>query len=197
MQSGKTTRHPARDIDRAVLDRVPAKAVSDEESLPEESRSAEEVMEAALKAALSANSMQDLCGLSSEMMDSIYAHAYSLYQSNQLDQAESIFRFLCIYDFHNIDYSLGLGAVYQLKKDYQKAIEIYSAAYIIGNNDLRPVFHAGQCCLISEDTERARQCFELVLSDSQDPALQANASAYIKLLTTPNPRPDEATHDSP
>jgi len=195
MQSGKNTRDPARDIDRTVRGGAPIQGIGDEASLTEASRSAEEVMEAALEAALSSNSMEDLCGLSSEMMDSLYAHAYSLYQSNQLDQAESFFRFLCIYDFHNIDYSLGLGAVYQLKKDYRKAIEIYSAAYIIGNNDLRPVFHAGQCCLISEDTERARQCFELVLSDSLDPALQANASAYIKLLTTPTPRPDEAKHD--
>lgn len=33
------------------------------------------------------------------MMDGLYAHAYEFYNQGRLDEAETFFRFLCIYDF--------------------------------------------------------------------------------------------------
>ncbi|SUX55963.1 tetratricopeptide repeat protein [Chromobacterium vaccinii] len=59
--------------------------------------------------------LKDLNGIPQDMMDGLYAHAYDFYQKGKLDDAETFFRFLCIYDFYNPDYIIGLAAVYQLK----------------------------------------------------------------------------------
>lgn len=126
--------------------------------------------------------LKDVSGISSEMMDALYAQAYRLYQENRLDDAENFFRLLCIYDFHNVDYALGLGAVYQLKKNYEKAIELYAAAYIIGNKELRPILYAGQCGLMMKDTLCAKQCFELVMDESEDTELRSLAQSYLSAL---------------
>ncbi|CAK8743609.1 hypothetical protein SODG_006745 [Sodalis praecaptivus] len=63
----------------------------------------------------------------------------------QLENAAVFFRFLCIYDCHNPDYYIGLGAVYQLQKQYQKAVDIYAVAFSMAKQDYRPVFYSGQC----------------------------------------------------
>lgn len=136
------------------------------------------------EAILSGVPLKEVYGISSEMMDAIYAQAYSLYQVNKLDEAEKFFRFLCIYDFHNPDYAIGLGAVYQLKKDYQKAIEMYAAAYIVGDKELRPVLYAGQCALLLNQRDKARQCFELVSAETEDERLQSTARSYLKMLAS-------------
>jgi type III secretion system low calcium response chaperone LcrH/SycD len=83
---------------------------------------------------------KDMHGLSDETMEGIYSQAYVLYTSGRLDEAETFFRFLCIYDFNNVDYALGLGAVLQLKKRYEKALDVYAMAYTIGRQDGRALF---------------------------------------------------------
>lgn len=40
----------------------------------------------------------------------------------RLDEAETFFRFLCIYDFYNPDYTMGLAAVCQLKNNFRKHV---------------------------------------------------------------------------
>ena len=65
--------------------------------------------------------LKDIHNIPDDMMNSLYAYAYQFYQQGKLDNAETFFQFLCMYDFYNTDYFMGLAAVYQLKKQYQKA----------------------------------------------------------------------------
>ncbi len=60
--------------------------------------------------------MKDIHGVSSDTMQDVYKLAYDFYHQGKLNDAESLFRFLCIYDFYNPEYAMGLAAVYQLKK---------------------------------------------------------------------------------
>lgn len=43
---------------------------------------------------------------------------------------------------------MGLAAVYQLTKRYEKAAELYALAFVLAKDDYRPLFHAGQCNLM-------------------------------------------------
>ncbi|SUG04163.1 Type III secretion chaperone protein for YopD(SycD) [Salmonella enterica subsp. enterica serovar Pullorum] len=43
--------------------------------------------------------LKDVHGIPQDMMDGLYAHAYEFYNQGRLDEAETFFRFLCIYDF--------------------------------------------------------------------------------------------------
>ncbi len=130
----------------------------------------------------SGNTLKDVHNLPDEMMEGLYAYAYDFYNKGQLDDAATFFKFLCIYDFYNPDYYMGLAAVYQLQKQYQKAADIYAVAFSLAQNDYRPVFFSGQCQLLMQKANKAKQCFELVLEHGQDDALRIRAKAYLDTL---------------
>lgn len=126
--------------------------------------------------------LKDLHGISDDMMDNLYAHAYDFYSNGRLDDAEKFFRFLCIYDFYNTQYIMGLAAVCQMKKEYQKAIELYVLAFALMKNDYRPVFFTGQCHMNLRRAAKARQCFELVCEQSEDSELRNKAQTYMDAM---------------
>lgn len=144
----------------------------------------EQVTELLLDAINNGASFADIQGISKDTMNDIYACAYSMYNKGQLDEAETFFRFLCIYDFRNVDYIIGLAAVNQLKKNYQKASELYGIAFALGDADYRPIFYTGQCQLYLRNIDLARQCFELVCEESKDQELTAKSQTYLNCLDT-------------
>lgn len=125
---------------------------------------------------------KDIHGIPQSTMDGIYSYAYEFYQQGKLKEAETFFRFLSIYDFYNTDYVMGLAAVYQLMKRYDKATELYALAFVLAKNDYRPLFHAGQCNLMMKKSSAALHCFESVLESSEDIDLQKRSQAYLTVL---------------
>ncbi|NDL61515.1 type III secretion system translocator chaperone SicA [Acerihabitans arboris] len=135
--------------------------------------------------------LKEVHDIPQDMMEGLYAHAYNYYNKGQLDEAATFFRFLCIYDFYNPEYYIGLGAVYQLKKEYQKAADIYAVAFSLAQNDYRPIFFNGQCQLLLQKTNKARQCFELVMEQSQDESLKIRAGVYLNNLKKSDPASED------
>jgi len=139
-----------------------------------------------LEAIQSGATLKDVNGVSNDTMNDVYKLAYDFYHHGKLNDAESLFRFLCIYDFYNPEYAMGLAAVYQLKKDYQKAIDFYALAYSLSKEDYRPMFYAGQCNLMQRRAVQARKCFEIVASRCSDEALNQRANTYLLALNEIN-----------
>jgi hypothetical protein len=81
---------------------------------------------------------------------------------------------------------MGLAAVYQLKKNYAKAIEFYALAYSLSKEDFRPMFYAGQCNLMLRHSVQARKCFDIVISRCKDALLSEKAKAYVSALNKIN-----------
>ncbi|WP_338806813.1 type III secretion system translocator chaperone SicA [Pseudomonas chlororaphis] len=144
----------------------------------EEDRIAEEVMQAVIDG----TSLMDLRGVSGEQMDDLYAFAYEFYEQGRLDDAEKFFHFLCIYDFHNAQYWMGLAAVHQLKQNYQKAVDLYAVAFAQGKQDYRPMLYAGQCQLALGKAGKAKLCFEYVIERVQEQGLREQAQAYLDAM---------------
>lgn len=126
--------------------------------------------------------LKDLHGIPQATMQGIYAYAYKFYRQGELDKAESFFRFLCMYDFSCAEYHLGLGAVYQLKGEYGRAIEYYGVARSLASHDYRSVLHSGQCHLCLGNIAAARECFASVKEKSRVPCLEQAASACLGAL---------------
>lgn len=141
-----------------------------------------EYTEELIKAVQNGASMQDIHDVSNETMRGIYKLAYEFYQSGKLNDAESLFRFLCIYDFQNSEYAMGLAAVYQLKENYAVALDFYALAYTLAKEDYRPMFYAGQCNLMLCRTARARKCFNIVAEKSVDNEMKIKAQAYLSVI---------------
>ncbi|KIJ02888.2 CesD/SycD/LcrH family type III secretion system chaperone [Xanthomonas phaseoli pv. phaseoli] len=126
--------------------------------------------------------MKDLHGVTDAAMEGVYAYAYRFYQQGKLKEAESFFRFLFMYDFRCAEYPMGLAAVYQLRGEYQKAIEYYAIAISLTKDDLRPVFHSAQCHLCLGNRSVARQSFEVVLERADIPVLRDAAKACLDVM---------------
>ncbi|MFJ3482232.1 type III secretion system translocator chaperone SicA [Pseudomonas sp. NPDC090202] len=144
----------------------------------EEDRVAERVAAAVLEGA----TLKDLRGISTEQMDGLYAYAHEFYQQGRLDDAEKFFHFLCIYDFYNAHYWMGLAAVYQLKRNYPKAIDLFAVAFAQDTNDYLPMFYSGQCQLALGKAGKAKACFEGVVSNTTNDNVLRQAQTYLSAL---------------
>lgn len=156
----------------------------------------DELMESITSALMSGATYKDIHGISQDMMDGIYAYAYEFYQQGKLKEAETFFRFLSIYDFYNTDYVMGLAAVYQLTKRYEKASELYALAFVLAKEDYRPLFHAGQCNLMLKKSSAALHCFESVCNSSTDSELKTKSQAYLNALRKNLKKLDSEQKDS-
>ncbi|MGN7915555.1 type III secretion system translocator chaperone SicA [Enterobacter sp. 22466] len=139
----------------------------------------DEYNDAIFTALESGATLKDVHNIPESVMQDVYLYAYDFYQQGRLKDAESLFRFLCVYDFYNPEYMLGLAAVHQLKKSYEKAIEFYALAYSLSDNDYRPMFYAGECNLMLRRGVLARRCFEIVCEKANDTQLAEKAEAYL------------------
>ncbi|NIJ70772.1 SycD/LcrH family type III secretion system chaperone [Xanthomonas sp. 60] len=157
-----------------MIDKDPAQA-------PHEDASAE-VTRLILEGLRAGATLADLKGVDSNLLEGVYAIAHRYYQNGQLDEAETFFRFLCLYDFYNADYALGMGAVLHLKKEYDKAIGMYAVAQTLNLQDDRPMFHVGQCHLALGRVRKARECFQSVAERAAGSELGGRAEAYLQAM---------------
>jgi len=140
--------------------------------------------------------LREIEDISDETMEEVYAHAYHFYQQGKLDEAEELFKSLCMFDLSNSDYYTGLGAVHQLKKNYQKACDLYSVAYVLGKEDYRPVFYSGQCNLLMGFIGKSLQCFELVIQKCTDEKIKNKAKIYLETIKA-NKNKARSDNDNP
>ena len=126
--------------------------------------------------------LKELKDVSDDMLESVYTYAHRFYSNGQLDEAETFFRFLYLYDFYNGEYALGLAAVHQMKKDYAKAIDLYALAYTLLKDDERPMLHVGQCHLALGKLSLAKGCFETVPQRSRARLLVQRAGTSLPAL---------------
>lgn len=73
--------------------------------------------------------------------------------------------------------------MHQLKRNYQKAIDLYAVAFAQGKNDYRPMLYTGQCQLALGRAGKAKLCFEYVMERVQEPGLREQAQAYLAALS--------------
>lgn len=126
--------------------------------------------------------LREIHGIPDNVMENIYAHAYQYYKEGRLDEAENFFNFLCMYDLKNPDYFIGLGAVNQLKKNYIKACDFYSLAYVMAETDFNPVYYSGQCQLLMGNVVKALQCFDIICQRCPDEKLVTKAKIYMDTI---------------
>lgn len=129
-------------------------------------------------------SKKQLHALPENLMEGFYACAYEYYKQGKLDQAEQFFKFLFMYDIYNADYAFGLGAVYQLKKQYQRALDIYAVSFALSKDNYRAMFEAGQCNMQLKFIGRAKKCFELVVKHEKDAQLVKKSELYLESINS-------------
>ena len=127
-------------------------------------------------------SIRELQGIPDSVMETIYAYAYKFYQTGRYKEAEVFFRFLVTFESSNADYMMGLAAVMQEQKNYEKAIQAFGLAFALSTNNFRAILHMGQCFLNLKSTQKAKECFEMVLQNEPNENLKAQAGAYLSAI---------------
>lgn len=107
--------------------------------------------------------LHELKGIRLEELEAVYALAFDYYQTGRYEDAETLFRFLTMFDHLNVKYWMGYAAVEQVLKHYDKAISAY--AYVCVTLDLHNVkaaYYAAECYLAKGDRANARSSLEFV-----------------------------------
>ena len=113
------------------------------------------IAEAAQKFATGFATMRELKGITKAEMEAVYSVGFNMYRTGRYDDAEKIFRFLVLFDHLEPKYWLGVGAVQQVRKDYQGAIASYGYSSFLDLSNPKPQLHAAECFLALGDKVNA------------------------------------------
>lgn len=92
----------------------------------------------------------------------LYSQAYSFYNAGLYNKAKECFRVLTAIQPMNYDYWYGLGATYQMLKDYATAIQAYSLGALADREekDPAPHLHAAECLMALRKYDRAEKALQ-------------------------------------
>ena len=115
----------------------------------------EDRIAAAAQALGDMGTVREMKGITDAEMEAIYSMGFSFYNTGRYDDAEKVFRFLVLFDNLNARYWTGLGAVFQVKKNYAEAITAYGYASFLDLKNPKPQYLAAECFLALGDKTNA------------------------------------------
>jgi type III secretion system low calcium response chaperone LcrH/SycD len=156
--------------------------------MSEETGMNKEELDAFLAGVFAGLPLGEAAGVSKEIIEAGYGLAFSLYNSGNFKDAETMFRALCLYNHQDDRFWMGLGGCRQMNGDLDGAIDAYGMATLMSAMaGPGPSVHAGLCYLKKGDKENARALFDAAveLGDPQNKDHQAyhdRARAMMDLL---------------
>ncbi len=118
-------------------------------------------------------SIGDVCNVTDEQMESLYALAYNLYTSGNFADAGTVFQALCLYRHKEVRFWMGLAGCRQAQGDLKGAVDAYAMAGTAGLlSDPTPFLFAAKCYIQLGDKENAVGALKglLTLGDEKNPA---------------------------
>lgn len=124
--------------------------------------------------------ISDVCNMSQDTLEGLYALGYNLYTAGNYTDANTIFQALCLYKYNDSRFWTGLAGCRQANGDYQGAIDAYSMAGATrGLDDPEPFLFAAHCYLKLGDKENAINALRGLLTIGTD-ASQAHRACWLK-----------------
>jgi type III secretion system low calcium response chaperone LcrH/SycD len=153
-----------------------------------------ETLEGAIKRLLDANTSPDpqIAFLSSDGIEALYAFGYGFYQSGNYEKAMHFFRFLTLIDIGNRKHWMGLGAAYQMLKQYERALQAYGQAALLDESDPYTHWHAAECFLAINNYEQAKEALTSTeLTAKKYPQKHKRLLTRLQLLKKPEVKADK------
>lgn len=121
--------------------------------------------------------------LNLEDLGLLYSLGFSLYQSNDLDRAEVIFRRLVVADSLERKHWWAFGAVLQARRKYEQALTAWSMCCLLDDEDPECHFHAAECFLSLDHKEEALKALETAKNRCEEnhPELQKKITLLEEL----------------
>ncbi len=118
------------------------------------------IAETARKLIEDVTTIRDIKGISTGEMEAVYSLGFNFYNTGRYDEAEKVFKFLVLFDHMSPKYWTGLGAIQQVRKDYDNAVTSYGYASFLDLHDPKPQYHAAECFFAKGDIDNAVSALE-------------------------------------
>lgn len=99
-------------------------------------------------------------GISREELEAAYNVGFGFYNTGRYDDAETIFKFLAMFNHLEQKYWIALGAAQQMKKEYAKAVVAYGYSAMLDISNPKPQYYAAECYSAQGDKENALSALE-------------------------------------
>lgn len=153
---------------------------------PGQSVEMQQIMAQALDVLMTGGNLYSLRGMTEQDVEAVYALGHTHYTTGNYNEAENIFRGLCLLNHLSQRNWLGLGAAQQMQKKYQPALSSYSYAQVLDMADPRPLMHIYECLMGLQDYPKAMESLEglikLTVNNPQHAALHAKAEGLLGAL---------------
>lgn len=133
--------------------------VMDEESVR---KMADEMLAQIRKMAAEGGTIANAKGISREQLESVYAIGLNYYTTGNTEEAEKVFNFLVLFDHSNAKYWMGLGAVLQVGREFERASKCYAMSSFLDLTDPKPAYHAVECFLAMKDKTNAASAIAML-----------------------------------
>ena len=105
----------------------------------------------------------ELKGVTRRELNAVYQMGLGFYKTGRFDDAEKVFTFLVMFDHLESKYWLALGAVQQVKKQFEKAKAAYVQATTLDLHNPKPQYYAAECFLALGQREDALATIDTLL----------------------------------
>jgi type III secretion system low calcium response chaperone LcrH/SycD len=106
----------------------------------------------------------DVRGISQDAMEGVYGLAYNEYNAGRFQEAESVFKLLCLLNHLERKYWIGLGAARKGLKRYQGAVDAFGLAGMLDLSDPQPPLYAAECLILLGQPDEAKSGLETALN---------------------------------
>jgi type III secretion system low calcium response chaperone LcrH/SycD len=106
---------------------------------------------------------KEAIGANSEVLESLYAQAYHLYNTGKYPEAIHLFRILIMMDSTEAKYLLGLAACFHMLKEYENALHTYTLCSALEPHNPISYYHASDCAVHLQDPITAKILLEMAI----------------------------------
>lgn len=150
------------DMGQVIQDAL-MKGLKDGEQVTEE-----EVIGWLEKIAEDGTTLAEIKGLSADALELLYSVAYQFYTSGNYERAAQFFQNLIVLNHWDVRYTFGFAACLQAQKQYQQALNVYSALYFMDSKNPDIFLNAGICRLALGDKAEAEEAFFMAAETARD-----------------------------
>jgi type III secretion system low calcium response chaperone LcrH/SycD len=148
---------------RATRNRIKSQAITEAEKAEVMKKAEDSMISWTTKMMKQGLSPKDAMGLSSQVLEGMYAQAYRLYNTGKYPEASHLFRTLIVMDPTQAKYVLGLAACFHMLKEYKNAIYTYTMSSVVEANNPVPYYHSSDCFIQMKDYMSALVCLKLAI----------------------------------
>ena len=104
-----------------------------------------------------------LAGFTPDDLEAVYSLGYASYQAGKFDEAEKVFRFVCLFDHLEKKYFFALGGALQAQRKFAEAVQVYASVLLRDFDDMQAYLRLAECQLALGDRGEAVAAFECAL----------------------------------